>query len=132
MPRPYLRVTFVDKQSLTIMNPKPWTCVEFGNCSYWHKTANISWWNLSSNQYANFYESSSCVSQVYFHYISDRKGYAAGLIRINKKKERFMRSMMVGKMSTVFRQPTITYVSACPKSSSGKEADNISANGCGR
>ncbi|KAE9127075.1 hypothetical protein PF010_g5035 [Phytophthora fragariae] len=123
MSRPYMRVTFVDQQSLTIMNPKPWTCVEFSNCSYWHKTSLVAWKNLSSNQYGIFYESDNCVSEVYFHYISDRKGYA-GDFRIFKK-ERFISSMMLGEMSTVYHRPSITYMSACPKSSSDKEADVI-------
>ncbi|GMF24159.1 unnamed protein product [Phytophthora fragariaefolia] len=118
MTRPYIRVTFVDHQSLTYMNPIMWTCIEFSNCSYWHKSLKVSWKNLSSGQLALFYESEKCASQGTFHYISDQKGYASGAS--NKfKKDRFISSMMLGEMPATNHQPTFTYISDCPKTSSG-------------
>ncbi|EGZ17638.1 hypothetical protein PHYSODRAFT_262413 [Phytophthora sojae] len=123
MQRPYMRVTFVDQQSLTMMNPKPFTCAGFGTCSYWHRTSAVSWMNISSDLSCYFFEDENCKTDGYY-FISSCKRYA-GEYKFKKDKPS-IRSLMLSELTPAYRGHSIDYMSACPKMR--KEAGGITAN----
>ncbi|KAG1697112.1 hypothetical protein DVH05_017497 [Phytophthora capsici] len=74
LPVPYLRVNLAGGIVLTFPNLRPWTCVRIDTCSYWHRTASVSWGNLNRNQYGAFYETTNCDPMYSYEYFGDMGG----------------------------------------------------------
>ncbi|KAK1945978.1 hypothetical protein P3T76_003026 [Phytophthora citrophthora] len=97
---------------MTYTNPKPWTCLKFSTCSYWHRTESAYWYKLGSKQYGMFYESDKCVAGGLYHYLTDLDSPQGGAKLLMKPQP--IQSMMVGVTSDEYREPNITYVDNCP------------------
>ncbi|GMF18264.1 unnamed protein product [Phytophthora lilii] len=125
---PFLRVEFASRKTMSYDNPITWTCMKISTCSNWEESHVVSWKYLSSNQYANFYESDKCVAEAVYHYISDRKSYTSGVFTFNNLN-RPIRSMMVGEYSDTFRRPKKTYADKCPSGPESTSIESIAING---
>ncbi|POM79165.1 Hypothetical protein PHPALM_3210 [Phytophthora palmivora] len=117
---PYLGVQFTDSSTVTFTNPTPYTCFQFSSCPYWRTSRYVVWKKLDAKQYAVFYESDKCNSKGEYHFVSNLKSPASGSFTF--KKNRAIRSMMVGEISDTFSERSITYLNNC---SSDKESTTV-------